>query len=38
MESETRVQILNKAACVSLHTDDIVKGMNPSLLSLAMGK
>ena len=38
MASTTQVQILDEAVCVSLYTNTLWKGMNPSLLPSAMGK
>ena len=38
MESVIQVQILDKAVWISLHTDSLGKGMNPSVLLPAMGK
>ena len=38
LESETRVQILNEAVCVSLCANAHKKDMNPSLPSYTMGK
>ena len=38
MESLTQAQILDETLCVSLHTNTLGKGMNPSFLTVAMGK
>ena len=38
IESVTRVQILQEAACISLHTNALQKAMKPSLILPAMGK
>ena len=38
MKSETRVQILDETAYLSFRTNAFVKGMNPSIISPAMGK
>ena len=40
MESETQVQILDDADCISLHANVLGKGMNPSVLPhpAGMGK
>ena len=32
MESVTRVQILDKAICISFHANALEKGINPSVL------
>ena len=37
-EFTMRVQILDKAVCVSLRSDDPQKDMNPSLLSSTLSK
>ena len=34
MESESQVQILNKAVYISLHTNALIKDMNPYLVPL----
>ena len=38
MELATRVQFLDEAVCISLHTNTFGKGMNPSVLLPAMDK
>ena len=38
MDTATRVQILDETDCVSHCTNTLGKGMNPIILSLAMGK
>ena len=38
MDPVTRVQILDEADCISLYTNTPGKGMNPIILSPAMGK
>ena len=38
MESVTQVQILEEIVCISLCANALWKGMNPSVLPLAMGK
>ena len=38
MELTTWVQFPNEVVCDSLHANDLRKGMNPSVLPLAMGK
>ena len=35
---ENRVQILDEAVCISHNANTLWKGMNPDILSLAMGK
>ena len=37
MELVTRVQIMDKAVCISFIANAFGKGMNPSILSSAMG-
>ena len=36
MELTIRVQVLDQVVCILLHTKALRKGMNPSVLSLAM--
>ena len=38
MDTATRVQILEEADCISYSTNTLKKGMNPIILSPAMGK
>ena len=38
MESETRVQYLDEAVCISQSTNTFGKGMNPTILAQAIGK
>ena len=38
MDMATQVQILDKAVGISHSTNTLWKGMNPAILSLAMGK
>ena len=38
MELVTRVQILDKAICISHHANTLRKGMNPTILPLVMRK
>ena len=38
MESESQVQILDRAVCILLHANTHKKGMNPPLLALVMGR
>ena len=38
MESATQAQTLNKAVYILHHTNALRKGMNPSILCLAMSK
>ena len=38
MDTETRVQILGAADCISHSTNILSKGMNPIILPPAMGK
>ena len=38
MESATQVQILDEAVCILLCTNDLEKGINPSVLLPAIGK
>ena len=38
MDTATRVQTLDEADCISQSTNTLGKGMNPIILSPAMGK
>ena len=38
MDTATRVQILDETDCISHNTNTLGKGMNPIILSPAMGK
>ena len=38
MDTATRVQILDETDCISHSTNTLGKGMNPIILSAAMGK
>ena len=38
MEMATRVQMLDEAVCISHSTNTLDKGMNPTILPLAMVK
>ena len=38
METATRVQILDKTDCISRSTNTLGKGINPIILTPAMGK
>ena len=38
MDTATRVKILNETDCISHSTNTLGKGMNPIILSPAMGK
>ena len=38
MDTATRVQILDKTDCISHSTNNLGKGMNPNIISPALGK
>ena len=38
MNTETQVQILDEAVCILGSSNTLGKGMNPTILPLAMGK